>query len=102
MDKEELKGKLRILCSKERNIFDLCTELKLNEYEILSLVGDLISEGMNITTKVYDDDLYLFDQGERETIKEFNYHLPTDENNEFKFVAILILDLVPNHNNYQY
>ena len=88
MDKDEIKDKLRDLCSKERNIFDLCSQLKLNEYEILALVRELRSEGINIITKVYDDDLYLFDLGERELSKEFNYNLTTDFDNEFKFVAI--------------
>lgn len=88
MNKSTIKEKLRTLCSKEKNIFELCNELKLNEYEVLALVSELRSNGINITTKVYDDDLYLFDYGERELNYEFNYHLDTDENNEFKFVAI--------------
>ena len=82
------KNRLRMLCSKERNIFDLCNEMKLNEYEILFLVGELRKDGINIITKVYDDDLYLYDLGEKEYNDEFNYNLSTDENNEFKFVAI--------------
>lgn len=88
MDKELMMEKLRKLCSKERNIFDLCTELKLNDYEILYLVRELRSNGINIVTKVYDDDLYLFDNGERENKDEYNYSLSTDVNHEFKFVAI--------------
>lgn len=88
MDKNNTKERLRILCSKEKNIFELCNELKLNEYEILALVRELRSDGINITTKVYDDDLYLFDYGERESNYEFNYELSTDDNHEFKFVAI--------------
>lgn len=77
---------MKTLCSKERKIFDLCNELKLNEYEILYLVRELINDGINITTKVYDDDLYLFDYSERQSKDDYN--LLTDENNEFKFVAI--------------
>jgi len=88
MDKCEIKEKLRKLCSKERNIFDLCNYLELNEYEILALVRELRMDGINIITKVYDDDLYLFDLGERELTDNFNYNLVTDINNEFKFVAI--------------
>jgi len=88
MDKEKLKNRLRTLCSKGKNIFDLCNELKLNEYEILALVRELRSDGINISTKVYDDDLFLFDKGERESKYEYNYDLTTDENHEFKFVAI--------------
>lgn len=88
MNIEVLKNKLRRLCSKEKNISDLCSELNLNEYELLALVSELRNDGINISTKVYDDDLYLFDLGEREYQDEFNYNISTDENNEFKFVAI--------------
>lgn len=88
MDKELIKNKLRTLCSRERNISDLCTELNINEYEILSLVGELRNEGIYISTKVHDDDLYLFDHGEKQTKDEYNYNLTTDKNHEFKFVAI--------------
>lgn len=83
-----LKDKLRRLCSKEKRLFDLCDLLELNEYEILALVRELRCDGINISTKVYDDDLYLFDKGERGYNDEFNYNLSTDDKNEFKFVAI--------------
>ena len=85
---EKKKRDLRVLCSKEKNIFELCNELKLNEYEILYLVSELRKDGINISAKVYDDDLYLYDLGEREIMDEFNYNLITNSNNEFKFVAI--------------
>ena len=60
MDKKELKDELRKLCSKERNIYDICVQLKINEYEVLALVRELRNDGINIITKVYDDDLYLY------------------------------------------
>lgn len=88
MEKEKLKTKLRTLCQREKNIFELCNELKINEYEILSLVRELRTENINIITKIYDDDLYLYDNGERENTNDYKYNLNTDENNEFKFVAI--------------
>ena len=88
MDKSELKEELRELCAKERNIYDICVQLEINEYEVLALVRELRNEGINIITKVYDDDLYLFDLGERDLSTHFDYNLTTDMNNEFKFVAI--------------
>ena len=88
MDKTLMKEKLRELCSKERNIYDICSMLKINEYEVLALVSELRTEGINIITKVYDNDICLYDLGERERDCEFNYTLNTDFNNEFKFVAI--------------
>lgn len=80
--------KLRGLCQKEKDLTSICNEMKLNEYEVLSLVSVLRNEGINMTTKVKDDGIYLLDQGEREFSKENNYTLYTDEENEFKFVAI--------------
>ena len=88
MNKSELKEELRELCAKERNIHDICIELELNEYEVLALVRELRNDGINIIAKVYDDDLYLFDLGERDLSFDFNYNLTTDMNNEFRFVAI--------------
>lgn len=88
MDREQLKKELRKLCAKEKNISDLCNQLKINEYEILDLVRELRGEGINIITKVYDDNLYLYDNGERENKFDYKYNLSTDDNHEFKFVAI--------------
>ena len=88
MDRESIIKELRKLCSKERNINYLCDKLKLNEYEILDVVRELRSKGINIITKVYDDNLYLYDNGERENKCDYKYNLTTDENHEFKFVAI--------------
>lgn len=88
MDRESIIKELRKLCSKERNINYLCDKLKLNEYEILDVVRELRSKGINIITKVYDDNLYLYDNGERENKCDYKYNLTTDENHEIKFVAI--------------
>lgn len=88
MNKEGLKKELRKHCTKEKNISELSNKLKINEYEILCLVRELRTEGINIITKVYDDNLYLYDNGERENKFDYSYDFYTDENNEFKFVAI--------------
>ena len=88
MDVNELNEKLRTLCSKEKSIIDICEELELNEYEILSLVRNLRKEGINIVTKVYDDAIYLLDMGERQYQDKFNYTFDTNDEHEFKFLAI--------------
>jgi len=88
MEKELIIEMLKELCEKEISLTELCEELELNDYEILSLVRELRNDGINVSTKVYDDDIYLFNMGEREYREEFNYNLETDDNHEFKFVAI--------------
>lgn len=87
MEKNTLLKKLKELSEKEVSLSDLCTQLKLNEYEILYLVHELKNEGINIITKKYDDDIYMFNQGERELSDENSYFINTN-NNEFKFVAV--------------
>ena len=52
------------------------------------MVRFLREEGINIITKRFDDDIYLFNQGELEPIHENIFSLNTNLNQEFKFVAI--------------
>jgi len=88
MENKNLLEKLKKLSEKEISLSMLCQELKLNAYEILALAGELRKEGINISTKKLDDDIYLFNRGEVETKDENDYEFTTDENGEFKFVAI--------------
>lgn len=88
MEKIELLKKLKELSKKEVSLTSLCNTLKLNEWEILSLVSELRYEGTNIITKNFDDDIYMFNQGERELSEDNNYTFFTDDKNEFKFVVI--------------
>lgn len=88
MEKKELLEKLKTLALKEVSLTTLCETLELNEYEVLGLVGELKGEGINIITKRFDDDIYMFNQGEGTLSDDNVYHFNTDLNNEFKFVAI--------------
>ena len=67
MIKQQAAAKVQLklqLCQKEKDLTSICNEMKLNEYEVLSLVSALRNEGINMTTKVKDDGIYLLDQGE--------------------------------------
>ena len=88
MENKNLLEKLKKLSEKEISLSMLCEELKLNAYEILALAGELRKEGINIQAKKLDDDIYMFNRGEVEAKDENNYEFTTDENGEFKFVAI--------------
>lgn len=88
MKQNELLEQLKQLTQKEIKLLSLCESLGKNPYEILSLVHEIREEGINIITKKYDDDIYLFNQGEGEIAKNNTYQMATDANNEFKFVAI--------------
>lgn len=88
MDKKEVFEQLKSLSRKEISLSALCEKLELNEYEVLGLIRELRLEGINIVTQQRDDDIYMFNQGERELNEENSYKFYTDENNQFKFVAI--------------
>ena len=88
MEIETILEKLKDLTLKEISLSNLCNELELSEYEILGLVRQLRSDGINILTKKHDDDIYLLNLGEKENHKNNEILFKTDENNEFKFVVI--------------
>lgn len=85
---KEILNRLKELSLKEISLTNLCEELNLNEFEVLSMVRFLREEGINIITKRFDDDIYLFNQGELEPTHENIFSLNTNLNQEFKFVAI--------------
>ena len=88
MKDKTLLEKLKKLSEKEISLSMLCEELKLNAYEILALAAELREEGINIATRKLDDDIYMFNRGEGDVQNDNKYEFLTDENNEFKFVAI--------------
>lgn len=88
MEKETLLQTLMEYTNRETKLSDLVEELGINELEILGLVKELRTSGINISVKVHDDDIYLFNQGEREQDTENTYNLTTDDCHEFKFIAI--------------
>lgn len=86
-DKKLLLEKIKELCKKEISLSDLAETLELNKYETLSLLKELENDKENIIKKVKDDDIYLFNNGERKNEDNY-YHFETDENNEIKFTLI--------------
>ena len=73
---------------KEKNISQVADSFNLSHFEILGLVHDLRDSGINIIVKEYDDGFHLLNQGDPIDKEVSHYDLETDENNEFKFVAI--------------
>ena len=58
----ELLEKFKELCSKEISLSEVCRTLKLNSFQVLSLVNELRNSGINIVTKMFDDDIYMFNK----------------------------------------
>ena len=74
--------------SKERSLSSTCQEMDMNQYEVLGLVNHIKSCGINIAMKKADDDIYMLNMGDREFIEKNIYNFPTNEFDEFKFIAI--------------
>ena len=88
MHKREKLEQLKLLTSKMISLKEVCKSLELNDYEVLGFMRELRLEGINISIQKRDDDIYMFNQGERELSYDNNYKFYTDDYNEFKFVAI--------------
>lgn len=88
MENEEIKKRIQQLTKKEISISKICEILELNKWEVLYQISELNKEGIVISKKQRDDDLYLYNQGEKVINEDETLTLHTDDNHEFKFVAI--------------
>ncbi len=88
MEKREMLDKIKELTTKEISLSDISQNLKITEYEVMALVRELRQLGINIVTQQRDDDIYMYNQGEKELTDDNSYQFFTDEEHEFKFVAI--------------
>ena len=88
MDKKEKIENLKELTEKGISLSELVEILGINNLEVMGLIRELRLDGINIVIQNRDDDIYLFNQGERELSNDNQYKFYTDDNNEFKFVAI--------------
>ena len=66
MHKREKLEQLKLLTSKMISLKEVCKSLELNDYEVLGFMRELRLEGINISIQKRDDDIYMFNQGERE------------------------------------
>ncbi len=88
MEKREVLEKIKDLTTKEISLSDISQSLSINEYEVLALIRELRQIGINIVTQQRDDGIYMYNQGEKELTDDNSYQFFTDEEHEFKFVAI--------------
>lgn len=84
----DLLESIKNLTEKEISLSSVSELLKMSPFEVLGLLRELRQDGINIGIQKKDDDIYLFNHGERESNKDNRYQFYTDEANEFKFVAI--------------
>ena len=84
---EELKDKLLLLLEKDNNIDDVCAYLDLSPLEVLGLVKSMQDE-TNIVIKDMDDGIHLINRGDDYFKDDYSYEFDTDDNHEFKFIAL--------------
>ena len=88
MDKTKELEKLKELTKKQMSLTEVCNIFKKNSYEVLGLLHELKLQGINIVLQKKDDDIYMYNHGERELEKNNRYQLYTNNLHEFRFVAI--------------
>ncbi len=88
MSEKEILEELKRITVKQTLLSKLCEELEITELEVLGLIRKLREEGVNILVQERDDGIYMFNHGERELSEENSYQFYTNDDHEFKFVAI--------------
>lgn len=89
MDKIEQIQFLQDITNKSISLTEASELLEMTEMEVLGLVHELRNYGINISLQKRNDDIYMLNHGEKDFESDRNIHkIQTDDNNEFKFVAI--------------
>ncbi len=88
MEEQEKLEALKKLANREVTLEKVCEKLELTDFEVLGLISKLREQGINISTKTYDDGVHLFNQGEKDLEENHVINFETNETHEFKFVAI--------------
>lgn len=84
----EVEERIKELTKREISLTEICIELRMNAYEVLAIVSNLRDKGINITTQKKDDDIYMFNRGEKRLDSVDIYQFHTDSQNKFKFIAV--------------
>lgn len=87
-EKEIKKDELKEFTQREISLGSLVEKLELNEYEILGLINQIRKEGITISVIKKDDDIYLYNQGEKEIVSDETQKIDTGDSHEFKFIVI--------------
>ena len=88
MEKIEELEKLKELTKSQISLSEVAKILEKNNFEVLGLLHELRLQGINIVIQKKDDDIYMYNYGERELNTDNKFNFYTDLNNEFKFVVI--------------
>ncbi|MBQ7240757.1 MAG: metallophosphoesterase family protein [Bacilli bacterium] len=85
---EEKLSRFIELTKKEISLDEVCEELEITKIEALGFKKEAKEAGYNIVSEQKNGDLIVYNQGEINNSKEDNFEFKSDENNEFKFIAI--------------
>ena len=85
--KEKIEQILKLL-EKEKSLSSLCSELKMNSYEVMGIIQVIKEKGINIAIKKGSDDIYMINMVDVKYQEKNVFDFTTDDSNEFKFIAI--------------
>ncbi len=90
---KELVNKFLKYIGKSKSLTEVCKELEISAFEAMGLVHLAKEQGVNIVVQKLDNDIQMINQGDIEFVDSHTYTFDTDDNNEFKFIAISDLRL---------
>ena len=85
---DELLEEFVEICNKKTNIEKIEEDLGIKKYEILGLKKLAKDKGYNIVVEQTDKGVMLYNQGELKEVEDKIYEFKSDENRDFKFMAI--------------
>ncbi len=84
----EIVDKFLTFIEKEKDLTSICLEMNMRPYEVLALVSYIKDLGINIAMQRIEDEIYMVNMGDIVYHEKNTYNFETDDNNEFKFIAI--------------
>ena len=85
---KEIVEKFLNFIEKEKSLSQISEEMQMSSLDVMGLVSYIKSCGVNIAIKNGYNDIFMLNMGDVEFHEKNTYNFLTDENNEFKFIAI--------------
>ena len=88
-DEETINKFLKLINTLERSVTrDIAPEMGMTKLEVMGLVYYLRNNGVNIAERTTIDDIYILNNGDKKYVEKNFYNVSSDDNDEFKFIAI--------------
>lgn len=88
-DEETINKFLKLINKQEKSVArDIAPEMGMTKLEVMGLVYYLRNNGINIAENPTIDDVYILNNGDKKYVEKNFYNVSSDDNDEFKFLAI--------------